>query len=216
MGSCNIQVPAGWDRRKYIETLSADPYAKSHVSLASTDDKETPAVVGFHRDVYPWVAVLMLSDVKGMKGGETEVVRGDGQSIKALGPNLGHCVVMQGGYITHAALPSSNAFERITMVTSFRPKRATEDITKLKNVRDSANNYEQYDQFTRSRLDLIVQHIEDYRLLLQHRRQEIEHAYGRRGGLKCPTVNFDELRARKRGHGHLFQCAEGDASLPLG
>lgn len=155
-------------------------------------------MVGYHRDVYPWVAVLMLSDVEGMKGGETELVRGDGKSIKARGPSLGHCVVMQGSYITHAALPSSNAVERITMVTSFRPKRATEDITRLKNVRDSANNYEQYDQYTRSRLDLIEQHIENYRALLQKRRGEIESAYGRRGGLKCPTVNFDELRELER------------------
>lgn len=31
-------------------------------------------------------------------------------------------VVLQGRYINHIALPSKNCRERVTMVTSFRPK----------------------------------------------------------------------------------------------
>ena len=37
----------------------------------------------------PWVCVLMLSDVDGMIGGETEIKKGDGTFLKALGPNIG-------------------------------------------------------------------------------------------------------------------------------
>jgi hypothetical protein len=31
----------------------------------------------------------MLSDVTGMMGGETEIMRGDGTKLKAIGPNIG-------------------------------------------------------------------------------------------------------------------------------
>lgn len=140
----------------------------------------------------------MLSDVEGMEGGETEIRRGDGEAIKAIGPNLGSCVVMQGGYITHAALPSNNAFERITMVTSFRPKRPTEDITNLRNIRNCSNTHEVYDQFVVSRMDLVQQTLEAYKAMLAQRRKSIEDAYGRRGGLKAPSVDFDELRELKK------------------
>lgn len=139
----------------------------------------------------------MLSDVQGMQGGETEIRRGDGEAIKAIGPNLGNCVLMQGGYINHAALPCSNAFERITMVTSFRPKRPTEDITNLRNIRNCSNNFEMYDQYLTSRIELVEQTVAAYKSMLAQRRKSIEDAYGRRGGLKAPTVDFGELRALK-------------------
>jgi hypothetical protein len=57
------------------------------------------------------------------------------------------CVMMQGGYIEHCALPCHGARERITMVTSFRPKgKIVSDISNLKTIRSCSNSYEMYDQ----------------------------------------------------------------------
>lgn len=56
----------------YMRSLDADPFTPPSVSLlqeearlASTDEREkaAPLVVDYHKDAYPWVAVLMLSDV---------------------------------------------------------------------------------------------------------------------------------------------------------
>lgn len=53
---------------------------------------------------------------------QTALKTGDGRIVKARGPSVGHCVVMQGREINHAALKAYNVEERITMVTSFRAK----------------------------------------------------------------------------------------------
>ncbi|KAM0746599.1 hypothetical protein T439DRAFT_134833 [Meredithblackwellia eburnea MCA 4105] len=92
-------------------------------ALADADDGNRPDnVVVWHYDSYPFVCVLMLSDVSQMIGGETALQCGDGRVVKARGPGVGHCVVMQGRHVKHAALRAYNSGERITMVTSFRAK----------------------------------------------------------------------------------------------
>jgi hypothetical protein len=40
-----------------------EPPADADPNLAATGEEDMPMVVDFHRDAYPWVAVLMLSDV---------------------------------------------------------------------------------------------------------------------------------------------------------
>ncbi|KAL8283877.1 hypothetical protein RQP46_005309 [Phenoliferia psychrophenolica] len=104
----------------------------TYQALADADDGSsttgTHNVVDFHYDSYPFVCVLMLSDVSKMIGGETAL-----QVVKARGPGVGHCVVMQGRHVKHAALRAYNTDERITMVTSFRAKDPL--------VRDTSNLY---------------------------------------------------------------------------
>lgn len=51
------------------------------------EDDETP-VVGWHRDSYPFVCVLMLSDCKNMVGGETALKTGSGEIMKVRGPEM--------------------------------------------------------------------------------------------------------------------------------
>lgn len=102
--------------------------------------------------------------------------------------------MMQGGYINHCALPCMGAKERITMVTSFRPRnKIYPDVTDLRNIRDCSNPHELHDQFTQSRLNIVQEAIEVYRSRLLTRRRRIEDAFGRRGGLKQPTVDPNEL-----------------------
>lgn len=96
------------------------------------------SVVGFHRDSYPFVCVVMLSDASAMIGGETalkvrlvlatfpQVPRhqnspqtsstlsfqcGDGSIARARGPAAGQGVIMQGRYIEHAGLKAYNSSE---------------------------------------------------------------------------------------------------------
>jgi hypothetical protein len=48
--------------------------------------KDEEAIVGWHRDSYPFVCVLMMSDTTGMVGGETALKTGSGEIMKVRGP----------------------------------------------------------------------------------------------------------------------------------
>lgn len=50
------------------------------------EDDNMP-VVGWHRDSYPFVCVLMMSDTAGMVGGETALRTGTGEIMKVRGPS---------------------------------------------------------------------------------------------------------------------------------
>lgn len=49
------------------------------------DDKP---IVDWHTDSYPFVCVTMLSDCTNMVGGETALLRGDGEIMKVRGPGM--------------------------------------------------------------------------------------------------------------------------------
>lgn len=69
IGNINLSVPAD----------------KSEFALARNDDDD--AIVGWHRDSYPFVCVLMMSDTTGMVGGETALRTGTGEIKKVRGPS---------------------------------------------------------------------------------------------------------------------------------
>lgn len=46
-----------------------------------------PPIVGWHTDSYPFVCVLMMSDVRDMIGGETAIRTGNGGILKMRGPS---------------------------------------------------------------------------------------------------------------------------------
>ena len=67
---------------------------------------------------------------------------------------------MQGRYIEHQALRALGATERITMVTSFRPRcPTTRDDTVLTTVRAVSNLSELYFQFSEYRLEILEERI---------------------------------------------------------
>ncbi|CEH17210.1 hypothetical protein CBOM_03271 [Ceraceosorus bombacis] len=202
LGHTNIQVPKGMSRVDYMRGLDADPFAPPSVSLLSDEagsktvnsgDRTAPLVVDYHKDAYPWVAVLMLSDVSKMTGGETALRKGDGSLFKARAPSLGSIVVMRGGSITHCALPCEGASERITMVTSFRPRHSTQDFSNLHNIIDCSNLNELYEQWTEARLDILGNKLKAYKQVLANRRRRLEARDGVLGGLREPTVDLEEL-----------------------
>lgn len=147
--------------------------------------------------------------VSNMIGGETALRIGDGSLFKARGPNLGSCVMMQGGYISHAALPcrpqpgsaaaaSPASNERITMVTSFRKRSAVgwRDISNLTNIRSCSNWNELYAQWVDSRLAIIDEKVRGLKELIARRKAQQEaRGRGGPGGLQVPVVTMQEVDA---------------------
>jgi hypothetical protein len=120
---------------------------KEHDNSVIIADDDQKAVVGWHRDSYPFVCVLMMSDTTGMIGGETALKTGKGEIKKVRGPQKGCAIVLQGRYIDHQALRAFGGQERITMVTSFRPRSPlVRDDTVLTTVRPISNLSDLYGQ----------------------------------------------------------------------
>lgn len=117
-------------------------------------------IVGWHKDSYPFVCVLMMSDVSGMVGGETALRTGNGDVIKVRGPCQGNAVILQGRYITHQALRALGAKERITAVTSWRPRSPfVQDDSVLRTVRPVSNLNELYYDFAEYRLEILGERV---------------------------------------------------------
>ncbi|KAK0647053.1 hypothetical protein B0T16DRAFT_172228 [Cercophora newfieldiana] len=134
-------------------------YLEGIASNTPTDDMP---IVGWHRDSYPFVCVTMLSDCREMIGGETALRMGTGEVLKVRGPQMGHAVVLQGRYIEHQALRALGAMERITMVTSYRPRSPrVRDDTVLTTVRPISDLSELYYQFAKYRLEIMEERIRE-------------------------------------------------------
>ncbi|OQU96061.1 hypothetical protein CLAIMM_02197 [Cladophialophora immunda] len=124
----------------------------------------------WHYDSYPFVCVTMLSDCTGMIGGETALKTGTGEIMKVRGPAMGTAVVMQGRYINHQALKALGGRERISMITSFRPKSPfVKDESVLTGVRGISNLDELYSEYTQYRLEILEERVRD-RLKAERRR----------------------------------------------
>lgn len=133
-------------------------------------------IVDWHTDSYPFVCVTMLSDCTNMVGGETALRTGTGEVMKVRGPGMvgayikgssshanktkGNAVILQGRYIEHQALRTLGGKERITSVTSFRPKSAfVKDDTVLTTVRAVSDLTELYSQYTEYRLEMLEERV---------------------------------------------------------
>ncbi|EEQ88627.1 hypothetical protein RJZ56_000367 [Blastomyces dermatitidis] len=138
--------------------ISVPSQADKGQNLTSEDDDEP--IVDWHTDSYPFVCVTMLSDCTNMVGGETALRKGDGSIVKVRGPQMGCAVVLQGRYIEHQALRALGGTERITMVTSFRPRSpALPDDTVLTTVRAISDLSELYFQFSEYRLEILEERV---------------------------------------------------------
>ncbi|KAF7560064.1 hypothetical protein G7046_g4079 [Stylonectria norvegica] len=153
-----------------IELVPAIEFDVGHINISIDDvitevtqskdrayqDNDDMSAFAWHKDSYPFVCVTMLSDCTGMLGGETAIRTGTGEVMKVRGPSQGTAVVMQGRYIEHQALKALGGRERISMVTSFRPKSSLiRDETVLTGVRGISNLPELYNQYTQYRLDIL-------------------------------------------------------------
>ncbi|KAK8228190.1 hypothetical protein HDK77DRAFT_464724 [Phyllosticta capitalensis] len=143
------------------------------------DDKP---VVGWHTDSYPFVCVLMLSDCTNMVGGETALRTATGDVMKVRGPTMGCAAILQGRYITHQALRALGAQERITAVTSFRPRNPFQrDDSVLDTVRPISDLSVLYRSFAEYRLAMVEERV---RAQLKEVREKD------RAGKRFDTKNF--------------------------
>ncbi|CZR50692.1 uncharacterized protein PAC_00566 [Phialocephala subalpina] len=142
-----------------VELVPVMDYEIGHINLSVPGSKrdanmDDEAIVGWHRDSYPFVCVLMMSDTTNMIGGETALRTGTGEIRKVRGPSKGCAVVLQGRYIDHQALRAFGGQERVTMVTSFRPRSPRiRDDTVLKTVRPISNLSDLYGQAVEYQLE---------------------------------------------------------------
>lgn len=64
-------------------------YEIAHINISVPSNSSSPApVVNWHKDSYPFVCVLMLSDATSMTGGETGLRTGTGELLKIRGPQM--------------------------------------------------------------------------------------------------------------------------------
>jgi len=136
---------------------------------SSADDKP---IVGWHTDSYPFVCVLMMTDCTKMVGGETALRTAEEDVIRVRSPTEGCAVILQGRYITHQALRALGAKERITAVTSWRPRSPfVRDDSELRTVRPVSDLNELYADFAEYRLGIMEQRIYRARKEMRARRE---------------------------------------------
>ncbi|PSK60301.1 hypothetical protein B9Z65_451 [Elsinoe australis] len=160
-----------------VELVPAIDYDVGHVNISINgiqDDQEVWAgpgeqkeksvsgycesAFGWHTDSYAFVAVTMLSDCCDMIGGETKIRKGNGDIADARGPTMGTVVVMQGSCVPHKATSAKGGRERMTMVTSWRPRSPhMKDATIMRGTRNTSHLPTLYTQYTEYRLANLVQ-----------------------------------------------------------
>jgi hypothetical protein len=205
IGHTNVQLgPGGVEaaRMTPIEPPKATKDAIAAFEKDSPDNQtktdQTKPVIEWHRDSHPFVCVVMLSDAEHMAGGETELQCGDGErTVKVKSPGLGAATILQGRYITHTAAPATNMPERVTIVTSFRPKDPTLlDETTNMNIRNKSHLSELYYQWTTYRLDVLAQRAQIAADALRKRYREnvlMSDDEGKAGLCRVDTVNIEEV-----------------------
>jgi hypothetical protein len=164
-----------------------DPEAEDTTTLQAN---EAIPVTKWHHDSYPFVCVVMMSDASTMQGGETALKSASGDILKVRGPQMvssslvrpkvfrvdtsqGSAVVLQGRYISHQALSAVGGTERITMITSFRPRNPfVKDESNLKTIRGLSDLSEVYLQWTQYRIDVMQQRLDDMQKRLKDQRRE--------------------------------------------
>ena len=93
---------------------------------------------------------------------------GDGNIRKVRGPTQGCAVILQGRYIEHQALRAFGGCERITSVTSFRPKHHSfPDDTVLTTVRPISDLDVLYKQFAEYRFAMLKARLDDQLKVIQ-------------------------------------------------
>ncbi|KAI1827961.1 hypothetical protein F4861DRAFT_235464 [Xylaria intraflava] len=183
----NISVKSEEEKREELRAFAERAKYEASGGNVGGIGEDKP-IVGWHTDSYPFVCVTMLSDCTDMIGGETALRTGNGDIMKVRGPQMGFATILQGRYIEHQALQTLGTTERITMVTSFRPRNPlVRDDTVLTTVRPISNINDLYNQFTEYRLEML-----EARIRLQLKEIHDMSAAGRRVPTKKLKRFFEE------------------------
>ncbi|KAL8924658.1 MAG: hypothetical protein Q9208_003973 [Pyrenodesmia sp. 3 TL-2023] len=156
----NISVKSDKQREEEVQAFVEKKAFDEDEGIAGCPWEDDKPIVDWHTDAYPFVCVTMLSDCTNMIGGETALKTGNGEIVKVRGPQMGCAVILQGRYIEHQALRALGTTERITMVTSFRPRCPNlPDDTVLTTVRPISNLSELYSQYSEYRLEILEERV---------------------------------------------------------
>ena len=151
-----------------LDLIPACDYEIGHINLApapASGAGPPRPVVDTHLDAYLFVAIVMLSDPApptsgGGGGGETLVRTRPGPDLAIRSPARGHAVVLQGGRVPHAARPAAGGAERITMVTSFRPRDPGVPMgVRLATVRPVSDLRRLYGEYVGYRLEALAERV---------------------------------------------------------
>ncbi|KAL1965649.1 hypothetical protein VTN77DRAFT_5326 [Rasamsonia byssochlamydoides] len=172
IGHVNISVQSEEEKAKALKAVAEKANRDADEGVAGCPWEDDSPIVDWHTDSYPFVCVTMLSDCTEMVGGETALRKGNGEVLKVRGPQMGSAVILQGRYIEHQALRALGTTERITMVTSFRPRSsAVKDDTVLTTVRAISDLGELYHQFAEYRFDILQDRLRDMNRLMRDRKR---------------------------------------------
>ncbi|KAG8525468.1 uncharacterized protein KY384_009112 [Bacidia gigantensis] len=164
----NLSSKSEAQKAEELATVRERQLTEEDEGIAGCPWEDDKPIVGWHTDSYPFVCVTMLSDCTDMVGGETALRTGDGEMRKVRGPDQGCAVILQGRYIEHAALRCFGQTERITSVTSFRPKHPSyPDDSVLTTVRPISDLSELYFQFSEYRLEMLEERLRDQLKILR-------------------------------------------------
>ncbi|KAI1178720.1 hypothetical protein F4777DRAFT_575660 [Nemania sp. FL0916] len=184
----NISMKSEETKKEELEAVAEKANYEADEGIGGCPWEDDKPIVDWHTDSYPFVCVTMLSDCANMVGGETALRTGNGDIMKVRGPQMGCAVVLQGRYIEHRALRALGMTERITMVTSLRPRNPlVRDDTVLTTVRPISNINDLYNQFTEYRLQILEE-----RIRLQLKEIHDLSAAGRRVPTKKLKAFFEE------------------------
>ncbi|KAH7371867.1 hypothetical protein BKA64DRAFT_698901 [Cadophora sp. MPI-SDFR-AT-0126] len=170
--------------------MATEEEKRSFTEKITSEEEVSKPIVPWHRDSHPFVCVVMLSNTEFMTDGETELMKGDGSTIKVRSPE---CV----DSVSHIAIPAGNMPERITIVTSFRPRNPIlHDSSSNMNVRNKSLLPELNYQWTTYRLDLLSERFRalaaDIKKDYQSKVKETDRD-GEPGACQVETVNVEVL-----------------------
>ncbi|KAF4263417.1 hypothetical protein KXW98_008778 [Aspergillus fumigatus] len=122
IGHINISVQSEEDKAEFLAAVAEKNSQEAGKNVSDSAWEGKDPIVDWHTDGYHYVCVVIFSDCEDMIERETELRRGNDEKIKVRSPQMGWAVILQRRYIEHRALRALGMAERITMVTSFRPR----------------------------------------------------------------------------------------------
>jgi len=83
----NISISTDEEKRAAAAAIVEKASRDADEGVSGCPWEDDSPIVDWHTDSYPFVCVLMLSDCKGMVGGETALRTGSGEIMKVRGPD---------------------------------------------------------------------------------------------------------------------------------
>jgi hypothetical protein len=99
----------------------------------------------------------MISESSQIKGGQTVIKNADGTNTLIPMPRIGEAVVVHGGRLWHGVSPTDVTQERMSQITSYRPKDPfADDMSVLRTVRNQSDERTLHKEWSQYRLEVMA------------------------------------------------------------